>query len=219
MDNLYKGDDNTALRFFYEPVRNNFQSEKIGRPMFDTVLYVEVLTPGNNTDIPRFEVERKYCEEAGGLVQTSPKFEQYRSAVEAFKRQEGDAAYGGTPISQWPQIDVGLAATLKAAGVFSVEGLAEVSDSALHNLGIGGRTLREQAKAFLTSRQFGLPSAAAAAELSNTKAELECTQAELAELRAAFNATQLQAAKSKVPEPSSVPATGPAPLKGNKALI
>ena len=176
-DQMYSGGDGTALRFFSEPVKNNFQSEKQGRPIFDTVLYVEVMTPGSTESVPKFEVKRTYCAEAGSdaqgnrLVETGPKYTQYREQVEAYERQSGNFAVQGTPLAEWGQIDVGTATTLKAAGIHSVEMLAAVNDSSLHNLGIGGRALRDQARAFINTQQFGVPSAQMAAESANLRDE------------------------------------------------
>jgi len=189
-DEIYKGPNDTALRFYYQPVKNKFQSEKHGRAIFDTALMVEVMVPGSRESTPQFEVERTFCEEAGTgpdggrIVQRSHKYGEYQTQIEAFKNQSGEGLVDGTPLSQWPLVDTGTAATLKAAGVHTVEMLAEVSDSNLHKLGIGGRTLREQAKAFLSSRTFGVPSAQMGAQLANAQAEVQRLNGVVAELTA-----------------------------------
>lgn len=169
-DQIYGGPDGTALRFYTEPTKNNFQSEKNGRPIFDTSLMCEVMVPGSRESTPKFEVERVYCEEAGmdpagnRLVERTQKYTQYQTQIEAYKTQNGEGLASGTPISQWPNIDIGTAATLKAMGIYTVEMLAGVQDTHLQNLGTGGRVLRDQALAFINTRQFGVPSAKMAAE-------------------------------------------------------
>lgn len=175
-DQIFAGPDGTALRFYYQPTKNNFQSEKNGRPIFDSSLMVEVMVPGSRESTPIFEVERVYCIEAGGtlenrLVERSPKYVQFQTQVEAFKAQSGEGLVEGTPIAQWPTIDGGTAATLKAAGIQTVEMLAGVQDGHLQNLGMGGHVLREQARAFIQSRQFGIPSAQMATETANLREE------------------------------------------------
>lgn len=172
-DDIYSAGDGTALRFFYEPVKNNFQSEKAGAPIFDTSLFVEVITPGSTESMPKFEVERTYCEQAGlvndaRMVERSPKYEQYKQQVEAYKDKSGEFLTSGTPLTQWPVIDAGTAATLQARGIKTVEMLAGVSDGNLANLGTGGRVLRDQAKGYIDSRQFAVPSA----QMSATNANL-----------------------------------------------
>lgn len=178
-DQIYAGPDGTALRFFERPTKNNFQSEKNGRPIFDTSLLVEVMVPGSRESTPEFEIERTYCEEAGmdprtggRLVERSSHYARYASQVDAYKAQNGVGLVDGTPISQWPNVDAGTAATLKAAGISTVEMLANVQDVHLPNLGIGGRVLRDQAAAFLQTRQFGVPSAQMAADSANLRDEV-----------------------------------------------
>jgi len=211
-DQLYSGPDGTALRFYYKPSKNNFHSEKLGRPIFDNSLMVEVMVPGSRESTPEFEVERTYCPEVGldaegnRMVERSPKYEQYRAQVEAFKAQDGQQLVGGTPISQWPQVDAGTVATLKAAGVFSVEALASVTDANLQHLGMGGRVLREQAQQFLSSREFGLPSAQLSAEVANlrsTVAELENRVHELTSINATLTAQVAAAGTPPVPGPDA----------------
>jgi len=187
-DQIYQGPDGTALRFYTQPTKNNFQSEKHGRPIFDTSLMVEVMVPGSRESTPQFEVERVYCEEVGldkkgeRTVERSEKYTAYQVQIEAFKAQSGEGLSSGTPISQWGQVDAGTAASLRAVGIFTVEQLASVSDGNLQNVGMGGRVLREQATAFLQSRQFGVPTAAMAAENAHLKEEVERLNDRLEEL-------------------------------------
>lgn len=212
-DQLYRTDKGVALRFFYEPSRNNFLSEKAGRSVFDTSLVVEVITPGSTESMPRFEVERTLAEEAGKgadggrIVKRGTKYEEYAPQIEAFKKQNGEYADEGTPITQWGNVDVGTAASLKAVGIHTVEMLAAVSDGNLMHLGTGGRTLRDQAIAFLNTRQFGVPSAQMAAETASLRNENERLKAQIADLEA-----KLAAASKPVPvEPIPVADT-PSPL-------
>jgi hypothetical protein len=105
------------------------------------------------------------------MVERTPKYVQFQQAVEAYKAQTGEGLVDGTPISQWANIDGGTAATLKAAGIHTVEMLAGVQDGHLTNLGIGGHVLREQARAHISSRQFGVPSAQMATETAHAREE------------------------------------------------
>lgn len=175
-DQIFAGPDGTALRFFEQATKNSFQSEKHGRALFDNVLMVEVMVPGQSLSSPQFEVERTYCEEASPpnqprLVEKTQKYAQYREQVEAYKAQSGEHLVAGTPLSQWATIDTGTVANLKAAGIHTVEMLAGVQDVHLQNLGTGGRVLRDQAQAFINTRQFGVPTAQMAAGAANLRDE------------------------------------------------
>lgn len=218
-DQLFKGPDNTALRFWYEPVKNNFQTEKHGRPIFDNALMVEVMVPGSNQSSPTFELERTYCPEAGTdaagnrMVTRSPKYAEFEQQIAAFKAHSKEGIIDGTPLNQWGQVDAGTAATLKAAGIHTVEMLAGVQDGHLQNLGIGGRILRDQARAFISTRQFGVPSAQMAAESAKLHDEnvrltneLQALKAQLADLSA-----QLEAAKGGTADTPSLNTTFGAP--------
>lgn len=188
--NIFKAEDGCVLRFMEEPSRNNFQSEKHGRAIFDNVLSVEVITPGSAESMPVFEIERTYCPEAGldsngaRMVQRSERYYRFEKQVNDYRAGNPSATASGTPIEAWAQIDAGTAATLKGAGVYTVEMLADVSDGNLMHLGMGGRTLREQARNFLTSRQFGAPSAALSSEVVGLREEVARLSAENAQLKA-----------------------------------
>jgi hypothetical protein len=184
-NDLYRADDNTALRFFTQPVKNNFQSEQHGRAIFDTGLFVEVITPGSTESMPQFQIELQLCQEAGGGVKTNHTYyERFKAQIEAYKSKNGKYRLDGTPLSQWPNIDVGTVATLNAANIQTVDQLANVSDGNLGSLGVGGRTLREQARQFLQSRQFGVPSAQVGADIARKDERIAELEAENAMLKA-----------------------------------
>lgn len=217
---LYKADDNSALRFFYEPSKNNFVSEREARPVYDSVLYVEVMTPGSKESAPVFELERTFCKEAGiKEPRQSQHYFKYAKQVNAFKAAVDGGALQGTPLSAWPQIDRALAATLHAAKIFTVEALADVPDSALPVLGMGGRTLRSQAAAWLAAAKDSAPSAALVAENEKLRAELaDARQAQkaLSDRLTALEAKQaapaplppLTAPEQQQPVKSGKPSTG-----------
>lgn len=190
--NLFRGDDGTALRFFSKPIKNNFLSEKAGRPVFDTGIYVEIITPGSTESVPEMLIQRTFAAEAGTGPDGERKVERtnyakrFEKQFEAYMKNTGEHAVDGTPITAWPLIDAGTAATLKAQGVFTVEGLADVSDANLQNLGVGGRHLRDKAKAFLTARQFSIPVAQQAAETAELRDKLTDMTLERDSLRSAL---------------------------------
>lgn len=206
-DSIYKGDDGTALRFFKQASKNNFASERAGVPVFDSVLYVEVITPGSNESCPTFELERDFHDSVGiKEPRRSPKYMQYRVQVEAFKANDDTGKMDGTPIDRWPAVDVGIAATLKGLRIYTVEQLAEVPDSTLTRLGTGARQLREQAKAFLLTREFGVPTAKMTAEAETLRGQVERLTASEADLTARLEAalSEVQALKAGSPAPAPV---------------
>jgi hypothetical protein len=205
-DRLYKGDEGNALRFFYRSDQNNFQTETTGRKQFDTVLMVEVISPGSKESIPTFECERIYCAACDiPEPKRSMYYEKYEAQIAAFKNAEGaDAALEGTPIETWPLINVGMADTLKAAKIFTVEQLATVPDSQLTGIGPGSRDLREKAHKYVLAMSGGAEAAAVSAELAGVKADLLAAQATIKERDEQIDALtrELHTAKAQAqPEP------------------
>jgi hypothetical protein len=155
IEGLAPGPDGTLLRFMYDSAKNEYASVAEGRAIFDTVLYVDVIAPGQMASTPRFELERVWSPQslaALGLVEPSQKTHKYvefQEQIEKFKRLEGDQDLGGTPLKMWPRIDRGLASTLAAINIHSVEALAAIPDSSLDRIGMGAMELREQARSFL----------------------------------------------------------------------
>jgi len=66
-----------------------------------------------------------------------------------WKNGEAGQVVSGTPIRGWPSIGPAAQKTLIAAGIMTVEDLAEVSDSDLQNVGTGAMAFKQKAKAYL----------------------------------------------------------------------
>jgi hypothetical protein len=212
---LYRADDGAVLRFQHKPRKNNFLSEQKGVPIFDTGLYVEVITPGSSESQPEFLVELTFSEEAGLNPDNSrktktydPHWTRFKTQIADFKSKSGATLVSGMPLSEWAQIDAGTVATLRAQNIVTVEQLAALQDNHLQNLGTGGRTLREQAKQFLQSRTFGLPSAQAA----NRITELE---QENAGLRLRISELEGQLAQLRTVPASPMPLDAPTAAAGS----
>ena len=162
-EGMMRGPDGCILRFYYDSAPNNVASVKHGRPIFDTVLYVDVITPGQSSSTPSFELERLWSEQSKETLDITddykrgPKYAEFKEQIEKFKAGSNANVLSGTPLKQWPRADRGLVATLAALNIHSVEQLAEISDGNLQNIGIGARELREQAKAFLALAKDSAP--------------------------------------------------------------
>lgn len=209
-ENLYKTDTNAVLRFFEQPEKNNFASEQAGKPIFDTVLKAEVITPGQSASTLEVEIERtfsKFGKDKPPAPRRTRYYDKYKAQVEAYRTDSGDYVDDGTPVKSWQQIDRGTAETLCAQGIHTVEALASISDSALGNLGTGARTLREQAKAFLLSREFGIPAAQTSAENATLKEENTRLTDEVASLKAQIAVYEAAAAKTDKPADTAKPQT------------
>lgn len=100
-----------------------------------TVEVVKFLIPGDSKAAPVEKVNDRIRSE-------------YRVEYEAWKRNE-DVPVSGHPVRDWPSVSERQRALLAAAGILSVEQLAEISDSIVQNLGMDGHLLRDKARAWL----------------------------------------------------------------------
>lgn len=116
-------------------IKNNFKSEQKGRPIYDEVEWITIRVAGDRNSV----VERKV---------TDIDRQRFPAHYEIFKAGE-KMAESGTPIEEWTSISRSQAANLKAINIYTVEALAGISDQGIANIGLGGRDLVEQAKAFL----------------------------------------------------------------------
>jgi hypothetical protein len=180
---LYKTEDNTALRFWWDTNKNNFQSEKLGRPVYNKVLLVEVINPGAASSTVVHELVREFDEETKIVpVRREPMYSKYKRQIEAFLSDSDDPDLIGTPLDAWPALDVAMVASLKESRIYTVEGLASLSDGKLGLLGMGGRALRDKAKAFLEVSAGNAPTERLAGELSRANEEIERLNATIKEL-------------------------------------
>lgn len=213
MDGLYKDNDGNTIKFELVPMPNNKASEVNGRPIFDQVLLVHVYAPGSKDSSPAFELLRTFSDP----LQTPRKGSQYdrfKPQADAFLSGRDDPSMTGTPLSAWPALDVARVAELQALKVFTVETLAAFPDSALPQLGMGSRELRERAKAFLAQAAGTSLDGAYAVENERLRTELARVQSEL--LATSQQLTAAQSALAANPGPQTVSGvqetiTNPAP--------
>lgn len=159
-------DKKLLVKFYVKAVRNEFKSNQEGRPIYDEVDYVRIITPGNQLSIVDTKVTREHSE-----VRFSDQYRKFKSSQ--------SQARSGTPLEVWPQMTVGQVAELKAMNIETVEDLAELDDVLAQRI-MGNHDLRRRAKAFLE---------AAAGEAANSKLahELEKRDNEIALLNEKIN--------------------------------
>jgi hypothetical protein len=164
-------DQGVFAEFETYPVQNNSKTEAEGRPIFDDKTYIRIRTPGDR----RSEVHRE-----------AKDTDKQRFPLQWARFQQGMAqSSSGTPLEQWPLMTPATVLNLKAMGVATVEQLASVTDGNLTNLGMGARSLRDQAKAYLERAGEGKETRALAAENAQLREELEALKANMADLAAA----------------------------------
>lgn len=171
-------DQTLSVRFYSKPVQNNYLTEKEGRPIFEDVVYVNIMTPGNDKNIVDTPARDHH----------KARFPMHWAH---FQNTHGEQKEMGTPLDQWPQITGAQAEELKGLKFRTVEHVANASDQNIGNIGmIGGMAplqLRAKARAFLTSATDSALPQQQAAEIEKLK-ELQAEkdkqhEAQMAELR------------------------------------
>lgn len=162
------GDESLIVVFYNESVKQGHASEKAGRPIFQDVPYVWIRFPGDRTR----EVKKKANDEYK---------QRFPRQWAAFERQE-QVVEVGTPLEQWGPISKSSALNYKGMNIHTVENLAAVSDTTLHNLGHGGRDMRDKAIAWLKSSGDSAEAMRLATENQALKDDVAMLKAQMAEL-------------------------------------
>ena len=155
-------------KFFMRTVQDHAATAARGRYVGREIEMVRIIIPGDKHTI----AERR--------VKPSDKI-RFQKQYEAFRKQE-EFVPDGTPLETWPLLSRAQVEDLKNMNVFSVENLANLSDEQLSNVGIGARTLRKHAKAFLETAEKGALPARMVEENERLSNQVERLSAQLLEL-------------------------------------
>jgi hypothetical protein len=164
-------------RFFYLPIKNELETKKHGRPIFDDIEVCEVRFSGNREKIghfPAHEVFRTDRDIEGNVNEITYAIE-YNEQYKQFKNGDGQSLKG-TPTSELPFLTASKRLELKALSIHTAEALAALDGASLKQLGMGGRELKVQAQAYLDNAKGSVDivqMAASVAELKAYIAQLE----------------------------------------------
>jgi hypothetical protein len=165
-------DKRLLVHFYTEAVKNEAKSAEAGRPIFDEIPMIRIITPGSR-DVMVNVVNDRYKE-------------RFPRQWERFTKQL-EQSVDGTPLEQVPFLTVGQIAELKAVNCLTLEHLAGMSDQLASKL-MGMHSLRQKAKAYLEAANNAAP-------LTKLQAELEQRDAEIESLRNQLKTLQAQMSK------------------------
>jgi hypothetical protein len=164
----YAADNNLVVKFYMHPRMNRLRSEEEGRPIFEEMPYIQILTPGNKDSIiqrPASEMDKRRFAE------------HYRK----FEARITEEAVEGTLLEEWPGVTRSQVEELRYFNIRTVEQLVNISDGNAQNI-MGFQMLKAKAEKFLEM-------SAKEAELERQEellARLEALEARNVELEAAF---------------------------------
>jgi hypothetical protein len=167
------------IKVFWGAVHNGTASDKAGSPVYDKVLQVRYIYPGSGDYLD--VVVKRWPADGGEPVITDPeRYNRYREVLEKYEAKADQKAHG-TPLAVL-NLDPHEIATLNGKQVETIEQLADVPDNYLGNLGLGGRTVRDRARAFMEASAGNAPLAKMQAENDGLRADLDAMRNKVAEL-------------------------------------
>lgn len=158
---------NLAVKFYLHPMQDDVKSDEEGRACYNDVEFVEVRVRGDRNNV----VQRPARPDDKRV---------FRDAYRAFKDGEAQAV-SGTPLAEWPTITKSLLEEMKYMGFFTVEQLAEASDSVCSKFA-GLQTYKQKAINFLRFAKEAAPIAALQKVADDAKNESEVLRRQLAEM-------------------------------------
>jgi len=124
---------------FYPGKRyNEFRSKESGKPEFDLIPFIKKCNPGDPTNV----IERP--------MNDSDR-DEWPQQWAAYERRTSYRPETGTPVEDWPRLDVATVAKLKALEFHTVEQIAEASDQQCQRIGMGCFELRTKAAAYVAA--------------------------------------------------------------------
>ena len=131
--NQNEADKGLLVKFYLKSVMDKDESSFQGRPMFKDLEYVDIKIPGQRDGVARPATARD-----------KSRFPQH---YQAFKNRM-EMPVSGTPLTEWPAISRSLADQFAFLNIKTVEQLANLNDSLMHEVK-GCGNLKQKAKDWL----------------------------------------------------------------------
>ena len=188
--------------YFHKKLRQNAdRTAQEGRPIFDDIVYIKKMVPGDNLNI----IDRPMYE--------SDKNEFPMQWAHFQNKQGNEQMISGTPLIEWPIITTAQAEELRAIKFYTVENIAAASDAQLQRIGMmagmSPHTFRDKSRLFLNKAKGLAEDSKREEELATlreenakikaeTDAKLAAMQEQMANILAAVGEKKPRAKKPKV---------------------
>ena len=191
MSDVNNPDSRLNVKFYQRAINNEFKSNLEGRPIMEMADFIIIEVPGDNlTVIDTFAVDEHK--------------KRFPVQWARYQNEKTDGDIEGTLLHDWPILNAAVAAELKHFRFYTVEQIAEASDAQLNTLGMAAGmsplSLRDKAKAFLSSAKGSALVQQQADELRKRDEELAAIKAQLAELTNTMNQPKATPKKAKAEE-------------------
>ena len=181
---MQDADSRLAVKFYKRAVKQEYESNEAGRPIYKDFDFVRIMVAGDNlTEIDTY-------------AQESHKQRFPRQWLQYQASQDSSSEIHGTPVEQWPLISQSQAQELRAIKFLTVESIANASDLQLQRIGmIAGmspHSFRDKAKTFLNLAEESAEASKRAEEINQLKQELAQKEMENAKIKAETDAKLAQ---------------------------
>jgi hypothetical protein len=153
-------------------IKNEAETARQNRPIFDDMEVVELRYPGSkNVGVyPALGFAQWVIDSETGEQMKQTYAERFRRQYQQFKTHATQTK-SGTPLTHAPFLTEARRAEMRAQNIYTVEALAAIDGTELKNLGQGGRELKNQAMAFIEEAKAGAPNSQLVAELEALRAK------------------------------------------------
>jgi hypothetical protein len=160
--------------FYKDVIKNEVKSTEAGRPVFDEIDLIKIITPGSRDSFVGDATE-----------QYQQRFPQQWARYKAGKSQE----LSGTPLNQLPWLGIGQIAEFNSVGCHTVEQLVGMPDSISQKF-MGHHAIKLRAQNYLAAAKEAAPTL-------KMEAELKKRDEEMAQLKQTVEALSAQLAAAK----------------------
>lgn len=193
-----------CIYFLNEPQVNKEFTQKTGEQTYDNVLVAYVAAKPQDKSNVAHEIRRTLPDGKVVMTQASYKYAEPLKHYDAGIQAESL----GTPLKDLLDMNPGTIMSLKARGVATIEVLADLPDSAGHEM-MGFYELRDRAKKHIEHRKENAPALRMEAIEAKHAEEVDALKRQLADLAAKF------AERGDVPEEVPVVRRGPGRPRSN----
>lgn len=158
------------VAFYQAPVKNGAKSAEAGRDIYEDRVFIRKIVPGDKNS----EVD---------TLATDEDFTKFAEEYARFKAGKPDALEG-TPLEQWPQMTRASVKEWHYLNVYTIEQLANLSDTAKQAFGMGADNWVRMAKAHLELAESSAATERYAVQNADLKRELDDLKAKFADLAA-----------------------------------
>jgi hypothetical protein len=162
-------DRKLLVAFFKDTVKNEAKSIAAGRPIFDEIDLVKIITPGSRDSFVGDATEQYQ--------------QRFKSQWDRYKAGQAQSV-SGTPLNQLPWLSVSQIAEFNAVGCQTVEQLVGMPD-AMSQKFMGHHAIKQKALAYLDAATSAAPMLKLQAELEKRDEQIKELQAQMAAVLAA----------------------------------